>query len=480
MKIKNITNWKKGIVALFTIIGVVPMSCKKFLDVPTPYTSTNAAVVYSSNSTAAAVLTSIYQQISTMNGTGFGTPNIGSTSLFVGLSADDFTLTNPTDITMGPYYQNALNNTQGQFWQTIYPLVYTANAAIDGLGKSTGLSPAVEKQLMGEAKFMRAFFYFYLTNLYGDVPLVTNTDYVTTALLPRTPKDAVMAQVIADLKDAQGLLSSDFVGANAVSATTERVRPTKWAAMALLARAYLYTGDYADAVTESSEVIANTTQFGLDDLNDVFLKNSTESIWQIQATGSFFNANTGEGQIFIMPPTGPDFQHIVYLNNDLVNSFEPGDERKTDWVNSVTVGTTTYYYPFKYKIGLEFVPPSEYSTVFRLAEQYLIRAEAYAQLDKTAESATDLNTIRTRAGLGNTLASTKADLLTAIMRERRIELFSEWGHRWFDLKRTGTVDAVMSVVTPLKGGTWNTNWELYPLPLQDLTSDHNLKQNPGY
>ena len=71
-------------------------------------------------------------------------------------------------------------------------------------------------------------------------------------------------------------------------------------------------------------------------------------------------------------------------------------------------------------------------------------------------------------------------MLDAVTRERRVELFSEWGHRWFDLKRTNKLDAIMSVVTPQKGGTWSSFEQLMPIPPDDIRADANLKQNPGY
>jgi starch-binding outer membrane protein, SusD/RagB family len=117
--------------------------------------------------------------------------------------------------------------------------------------------------------------------------------------------------------------------------------------------------------------------------------------------------------------------------------------------------------------------------VLRLAEQYLIRAEANLKLGDLAGAASDINTIRSRAGLGNTPASTETDLLHAIAQERRIELFTEWGHRWLDLRRYGIVDAVLG---PLKGASWNTTDQLYPIPLTQIQNDPAMShaQNPGY
>jgi len=191
--------------------------------------------------------------------------------------------------------------------------------------------------------------------------------------------------------------------------------------------------------------------------------------------------NTQDAYYFILPSTGPNISgQSSYLSSNLLNSFETGDNRRTNWVGSVTVAGTTYYYPYKYKANGLNAQVSEYAMMLRLGEQYLIRAEARAQQGNISGSATDLNTIRTRAGLANTAANSQPALLAAITHERQVELFTELGQRWLDLKRNGNVDAIMSVACPLKGGTWNTNQQLYPLPLGDLQKDANLTQNPGY
>ena len=121
--------------------------------------------------------------------------------------------------------------------------------------------------------------------------------------------------------------------------------------------------------------------------------------------------------------------------------------------------------------------PSEYYMVLRLTEQYLIHAEASAEQNKLADAIADINLIRRRAGLPDLPDSLdQAQTLSAIMQERRIELFAEWGHRWLDLKRTGQADAVLG---PIKT-TWQTNAQLYPIPLSELQSDSKLTQNAGY
>jgi hypothetical protein len=139
------------------------------------------------------------------------------------------------------------------------------------------------------------------------------------------------------------------------------------------------------------------------------------------------------------------------------------------------------FFPNKYKYKTAPGSTIEYSMILRLAEQYLIRAEARVQQNKLSDAIADLNTIRSRAGLGSIdVNSTKDQILTAILHERQVELFTE-AQRWFDLKRFGLIDSVMTVVTPQKGGSkWDTNQQYYPIPLTDIQNDNNIVQNQGY
>jgi len=453
--------------------------CKKFVEIPAPTNQLVASTVYANNATAAAVLTGIYSNMESYVFNGASTTN--GIGLYTGLSADE--LTNYALSSQGEqqYYLNALNNTSHpDFWTEPYSFIYECNAAIEGLTNSTTLSAPVKQQLLGEAKFVRAFMYFYLTNLYGDVPLATTTNYQVDNVLSRTPQALVYQQIIADLISAQSLLSDSYLDpSNAV--TSERVRPNKGAATALLARVYLYTNDWKDAETQASAVINNTTNYTLvNNLNGVFLANSTEAIWQLQST--IPNVNTQDAITYILTAGPNNANHPVALSPSLVKAFESGDQRMAEWVGINTFNGTTYYYAYKYKVGFG-QPVTEYEMLMRLAEQYLIRAETEANGagGGTNSAVQDLNIIRNRAGLANYSGATdKASLVTAILHERQVELFTELGHRWLDLKRTATVNAVMSVVTPQKGGTWDANWQLYPIPRTEIQVNPNLKQNPGY
>jgi hypothetical protein len=120
---------------------------------------------------------------------------------------------------------------------------------------------------------------------------------------------------------------------------------------------------------------------------------------------------------------------------------------------------------------------NEYNVTLRLAEQYLIRSEARAQLTKISGAQADLDSVRIRAGLAKTTASTKDDLLTAIASERKVELFGEFSHRWFDLKRTGKADQVIGALKP---ATWKSTAVLAPIPSDERLKNPSLTQNDGY
>jgi hypothetical protein len=359
--------------------------------------------------------------------------------------------------------------------------LYDCNAAIVGLDGSTQLSAAVKNQLKGEALFVRALMHFYLASFFGDVPVQLTTDYRVNAVLSRTAQQDVYAQVIKDLEAARLLMADKFVALDLVTSTTERIRPNKWAATALLARAYLYYGDYAKAAAMADSVISKTDLFGLEpDLTKVFLKNSVEAIWQLQPANSV-GGNTPEGSVLILT-TIPVGGHPYSMSPYLYGAFETGDVRKQQWVGTFTSGSDNYYFPYKYRVGVTNAnsPVTEYTMVLRLAEQYLIRAEARARQHDLSGADADINVIRARAGLDPISSVDQTDQLKNILQERRVELFCEGAHRWFDLRRFGALDTVMPAVTLTKGGTWNDNWKLYPIPDYEILANSNLTQNPGY
>jgi len=477
-------------------ISVLFMACKKLIEVPAPTTEISTANVYASNISAAAVLTGVYSSLSTDDQyCQYGYSGPPSIFLEAGLYSDELSLFDQSNTALFYYYTNNLasqiySGIPNDFWSSIYQQLYVPNDAIANLTNNHSLTPQVQQQLLGEALFLRAFCYFYLVNLYGTVPLVTTTNYKINSLLPRSSATDVWKQIIADCQNAQSLMSPNFVGSDAETATPERTRPNKWVATALLSRAYLYTGDWKDAILQATSIIQNSTLFAIDSIsvtspNTPFIMNSTETIWSLQPVEDYPSANTGEGAIFILPSSGPAIggSYPVYLNNYLLSAFEPGDFRMSLWVDSVSVAGTTYYYAYKYQQAAGTNTPAEYDVVFRLAEQYLIRAEAEANQGDSVDAISDLNVIRNRAHLPIYSSLVNGPLLKAILHERQVELFTEWGHRWFDLVRTENANSVMGGaqnVCGAKGGNWSSSAQLFPINYTEIAADPNLTQTPGY
>ncbi|RFM29218.1 RagB/SusD family nutrient uptake outer membrane protein [Chitinophaga silvisoli] len=459
-------------------------SCSNLVQVDPPYTSINKDNVFNNDLTATAAITYIYTVLSSYN----QSPNVNSVStlyFFGGLLADELNLFDRSQPNYNIFYTNALNanSIDAGVWNISYSMILSANLAIEQLNSNQLLTKSVQQQLLGEAKFMRAFFYFYLVNLYGDVPLAISSDPLVNSILGREDVDKIYSQMVADLSDAEDLLSDDFRSGKVNVSSSQRVRPSRWAAKALLSRIYLYHKDYSLAEQLATEVINQSSLFQLDSLDEVFLISSKESIWQLQNINNT-QGNTGEGNLFILPTGGPNSSgYPVYLSHHVVESFEDGDQRKSHWTDTVMDDSANvFYYANKYKSGVLTSPGQniEYETVLRLAEQYLIRAEARVQLNRLTEGESDLNIIRKRAGLVNLNGLTKESLIEAILHERQVELFTEWGHRWLDLKRMGKINEVMTSVTAEKGGTWSANWAYWPIAQSELIADHNLVQNVGY
>lgn len=462
----------------FVLMILVQSGCKKLIETDLPIDKNTAETVFSNTGTAAAALNGIYIHLVPSS----FVAGAGGISVNAGLLADEL-VDNITGLN-GLYRNEAVE--PRSFWVGMYSeYMYRINSLIKGVSASKGIPEGHKRILLGEAKVLRSLIYFNLVNLYGDVPLVLTTDFKTNSDIPRSSTALVYQQMIKDLTEAQQGLPDQYLGGDLGLAQDERVRPNKAAATALLARIYLYLGQWPQAETEASKIINNTAVYGLPVLNAVFLANSREAIWQLQTITYPNNPLTiaGDANYFI-PPTGvkPEFTISPYV----LNAFESTDARRNAWVRNVTSGGTSYAIPNKYKAGKDrFATNPEYNMVFRLAEQYLIRAEARAQQGKltganSAES--DLNAIRARAGLTGTTASTQIAMLDAILKERQVELFTEWGHRWYDLKRTGKIDAVMSVVAPVKGATWASYKALLPIPGKEFELNPALRghQNPGY
>lgn len=434
-------------------------SCKKLIDISTPKNQLTGDKVFADSTNADAAIIGIYNTI--MNGETAVSFSLTSTR---GLAADELTTT------LTNAYQEFFNNevlvtnTQNAgIWTGLYKQVYAANAIIEGVEASPSISDNAKAILTGEAKCIRAYLYYQLLNSYGGIPLVLKTDYTTNARLPRATEEQVLDQILNDLRAAQGSLSKDnFV----------RWRANYYAATAMLARVHLFRKNYREAITEAKKVINSGNFILQDDLNKVFTADSKEGIWSL--VPDYNGRETFEGFNFI--PSNATAVPKYALSSQLLNSFTPPDKRSSAWTQRNTINGQNYYYPFKYKKSTRSGPPTEHYLIIRSAELYLILAEACAALGESQNALDNINIIRHRSGLSDFSNTDVNAIKQEIMYERKLELFCEQGARWIDLKRTGTIDAVLTG----NKQHWSADDKLFPIPKAETDANSQLQQNPGY
>lgn len=436
---------------------LIPVACKKLIAVDTPANELPAEVVFGDDALADAAVADIYYILA-------GTYTSSTVPVINGMTADELITINAPNL---KYVNNAIpvDDVLLLFsWRDFYKAIYRANAVLEGLAAASGISAARVDQLSGEAKFLRAFCYYYLVNNWGDVPLITTTDVTKTALAARAPVAAVYKQILNDLQSAAALLPENY-------SSSEKVRANKWAALAMLARVYLQMGNWADAATNAALVIDAGTYLPLSQQDSIFLKNSRSAILQFWVKDGF----TFSGRTFLPVINGSS---NYPMSTDLINAFEQGDLRKTQWTGTFTYAGELYHHPYKYKNRTVTTgDTAEYVMVLRIAEQYLIRAEALCQQGHTDAAVADLNIIRHRAGLQDLpVDMDKNSCLLAVEQERRVELFTEWGDRWLSLKRTARINTVLGAVKT----NWKSTAALYPVPQQERNNNPNLTQNDGY
>ncbi|RZS75392.1 RagB/SusD family nutrient uptake outer membrane protein [Pseudobacter ginsenosidimutans] len=466
------------------VLSMAISSCNKLLEVPPPINSITTEEVFSNNAQAEWTLAAIYSKM--INGYNTSTRSTtiteeifssGLATILGGLSADELTypvvLANPNYIAFSNKLTVANSDKTSKIWNSAYRFIFDANAAIAGLSAATALTDSVKKQLTGEALALRAFCYFYLVNFFGDVPLMLNPDFHEAQNFARTPTAKVYTQIKKDLVDAKAMLAGDYSVSN-----NERIRANKWFAEAMLARVYLYTGEYQLAINSATAVINHTSLFTVEqDLTKTFLPNNTEAILQLKPA----KENTGivngtpEGYtLYTAPVNNGPYNRTFEISTQLANAFEANDLRKTTWTVPAGTASVSSKYTRNQRV--------QYYNVIRLAELHLIRAEAIARHVPGNKSAAieDINVLRRRAGVTELDEQLTAEqVIDAVAHERQVELFLEWGHRWLDLKRTGKAGTVLGAI-PAKQPWWGDYQLLYPIPAYEIRNNSHLQQNPEY
>ncbi len=450
-------------IGVMMTIALLLSSCEKYVDLDVSPDKLTVEDTYSTDASATSAVLALYSYYPT-------TYCVGYFSYLGGIYSDELQYTGSTAELM-QFGQSSVSttnsNNENYLWIYPFQVIRQANLTIAGVTNSATITTAAKNQLLGESKFFRAWLNFNMVNYLGDIPLAVNTSELENAYLPRSTTEAVYTQIVSDLKDAQSTLPEAYAGTAAM-----KLRVNKWAATALLARTYLYQKDYANAEAQATQVISSGV-YSMTALSNAFINTSTETILQFSTLygASTFGGTYRTSAATLTPPT-------YVLQADFMKSFETGDNRKTAWVDSIAYNGVKYYRILKYKqnTATATATGNEYNVILRLAEQYLIRAEARAQQGNITGAQADLNVVRTRAGLAGTTAASQPDLLTAILNERKVELFGEYSQRWFDLKRTGKADAVMSALR----STWKSTNVLMPIPYNQILLNDKLTQNPGY
>lgn len=478
---------------------LLPVACEDFLDKPPQGELTQANFP----TTAEDALLATNAAYNTLRDPNF---NSGLFPLTDIMSDDSNKGSNPDDqaATIGPFDRFQYLKTEGailRWWNTLYKAIRRTNVVIEKVA-TIDMNPGLRDRYIGEARFLRALYYFDLVRAWGGVPLLTTVDPV---VLPRSTPDKVYQLIEEDLLFAIAHLprKSQFGAADAG-------RASKGAAQALLAKVYLFQSKWADAAAKALDVI-NSGDYNLeadfDNANSVAGEQGVESVFEAASFGSEGIENGGNqyGNVQAVrgtPNRGWGFNRPT-LN--LRNSFEPGDPRLEstviflgevlDGVTIVGDGLTPDVstdshgqaeiecYNQKVWTPGNNVPPSfgHNRRFIRFSDVLLIAAEALNENNDPVGALIHLNRVRQRAREGNNAilpditVTNKDQLRDLILRERRVELALE-GHRFWDLVRTNKAEAVLGPLGFVKG-----KHELFPIPQTEIDlSQGALTQNPGW
>jgi hypothetical protein len=490
--------------SIFLIVVLLFFSCQNFLDKP-PQGNLIQTTFPINAADALSATNACYNIIRD------GNFNTGLFPILDIMSDDAAKGSNPDDAlpTIGPFDRFQHIKTEGailRWWNTLFLAVRRTNVVIERV-PSINMDDGLKNRYIGEARFLRAFFYFDLVRGFGGVPKVVSTE---PQQLSRSSKEEIYDFIIDDLLFAISVLPEKNQ-----YPTAETGRATKGAAKALLAKVYLTRrdaskNDFRSAVTYALEVI-NSNQYDLepdfDRANSIAGEQGIESVFEASAIGQEGLANGGNQYANVQgvrgtPNRGWGFNRPT---KNLRDAFEPGDPRLQSTViylgevlDGVTiagdgptpdVSTDSFgqeeieCYNQKVWTPGSTVPPSfgHNRRFIRYSDVLLMAAEALNEDNNPTAALVHLNRVRARAREGNSailpqITNTNKDQLRdLILRERRVELALE-GHRFWDLVRTGKAASVLAPYGFVAG-----KHELLPIPQTEIDlTQGKLNQNPGW
>lgn len=421
------------------------------------------------------------------------------------MSDDAHKGSNPNDQlpTVGPFETFTYTTTQDgldRWWSALYEGIKRANVVIEKVPSIT-MEEQLRTRYIAEARFLRGLFYFDLVRAFGGVPKVTTT--VPATKIPRSTASEIYELVITDLEYA-----AQYLPEKSLYGPDDAGRATKGAAKSLLARVYLFLGDYENAEKYALEVIASDEYDLEDNFADANGKNGEHGVESVFEVGAMEVEGAGGNQyantqgVRGSPNRGWGFNRPSL---DLRNSFEPGDPRLDATIidlgetldgiliigdgttpdEVVVDGTVTEVECYNQKVwypGTNTITQWGHNRrLIRYADVLLMAAEALNENDKPGDALLYLNEVRERAREGNSsilpdvTVTGKDDLRTAILEERRHELALE-GHRFWDLVRTGRAATVLGPM-----GFETGKHELFPIPQNEIDiSQGSLQQNPEW
>lgn len=360
----------------------------------------------------------------------------------------------------------ASNSYVEALWNNSYNGINLVNNIIASVDNVKGITEVEKQEFLAQSYFLRAFHYFNLVRYFKDIPLRLNpvrSADPTSLNIAATPEAQIYQQIISDLKLAEQFMAGKGIGNNSFA--------NEGAAKSLLAKVYLYTKDWANAVSKANEVLSMNYALESDFIN-IFNEGvpSREIIFKIDFSNSQEASNLLNNWL---TPDGR-WEVAVWKNNNrtasLIDEFEPSDERKDATVKYYSGAKGLDYYCTKY---LDKANGKDNPIILRLAEIYLIKAEALNEQAYTADgdAFNALNQIRLRAGLSS-LSSTEIPnqdaFRLAIEKERLLELAGE-GNRLFDLRRTNRINSVIPDFGTLKEAGW-----YFPIPQTELDANESL------
>jgi starch-binding outer membrane protein, SusD/RagB family len=474
----------------YVVTVLILFSCgKKFLDEP-PRRVTIQDLMNNPQDGAQRLIAAVYNKLYDWQQHSFSW--IGITSI---TSDDADKGSDPGDTGADKHLLDGWNFTSSslsfdEVWQSNFEGIGRATYALKFLPQ---MNLPDKDRYIGEAHFLRAYFYFNLVRTFGGVPKIDKV-LETQAEIDSASKKKTSAEIYAFIESD---LNAAISKLPAVIPASENGRVTKYAAQALMSKVALYQQKWSVAKSMADAVIAGPYSL-LQDYAMIWREAgefSSESIWEVNAIGTTPNKGIN-GYFLVQAPRGAGALGWGFNTptQDLVNAYEAGDERlaatvifsgQTLWdgfVVSALAPNPRYNYKSYVSKTMETFNGDDVETnknlrVLRLGEIYLIKAEAENELGNIGPAQGALNLVRNRASLGNTTAATQTDLRNAIWRERRVEMAFEHD-RTFDLRRTGRAAAVLQA----HGKPYQSpKHDLFPIPLNQIQlSGGRLEQNFGY